>query len=678
VLDLAGNHLSGSIPASIGDLTQLSTLRLSSNSLKGNIPVRLVKLKDVSEVLDLSSNTLEGRIPFELSKFQGEVLMSGNNLTSPAPLDLCRLGGFDSANDPRLCPSERTALSVFYDSAKGQEWTEKTNWMSQFNSHCSWYGVNCSEVDGSVAELNLASNGLSGKLPDEIQKLRNMSKLDLSDNDMKGEIPSAIGSLTYLTYLKLDHNSFVGTIPTQIENLKRLELFHLHKNGVRGSITLMDLQQGYGESSFITDCGSPATYEPIHCTGCTICCNKDEKCQPDEKPRLLQVQAHGFESYSHFSWVLLAVVVGSSCILALVSYVANLNKAGLRSFLSTRNLPTRWLSRADKMYTDEKYAMKHLGEDSVYCFFLGDSMAGWLIALANTAAQVYMITPYIEMAEFDLSNDVDMEYTWKCNPNENQCEDTNVVTKRGWAIFIILMIVFLLKDLLSGLKMIILSGKNRHSKSFRARLFSGGVILCCITVYTVYASAIYINATATSDTELVTDSVVILILTEVDEKFFQLLESHCSSWMNKMFKATTQEQKDEEEDKREAEKEGEKRQEKGEEKQEEEEEGQDKDDNPAWLKNRVEKLEGQVARLCNKTQDDVEQDIEQGEEDQDKEEQAEDDQLAVLKRENSEFKKKMETFSNTITRMEFEISLHWKMVELDQMELELKIFKLDK
>merc|ERR1719491_1266430 len=123
------------------------------------------------------------------------------------------------------------------------------------------------------------------------------------------------------------------------------------------------------------------------------------------------------------------------------------------------------------------------------------------------------------------------------------------------------MIVFLLSDLLSGLKMIKLSGKKRHSKSFRARLFSGGVILCCITMYTVYASAIYILATATSDTELVTDSVVILILTQVDEKFFELLEAHCSSWTNKMFKANTQEQKEEEEDKREAEKEGEKRQE---------------------------------------------------------------------------------------------------------------------
>ena len=58
-------------------------------------------------------------------------------------------------------------------------------------------------------------------------------------------------------------------------------------------------------------------------------------------------------------------------------------------------------------------------------------------------------------------------------------------------------------------------------------------------------------ATATSDTELVTDSVVILILTEVDVKFFELLEAHCSSWTNKVFKANTQEQEEEEENKRE-------------------------------------------------------------------------------------------------------------------------------
>merc|ERR1711957_636961 len=218
-------------------------------------------------------------------------------------------------------------------------------------------------------------------------------------------------------------------------------------------------------------------------------------------------------------------------------------KDRFRQALSSRNLPTKWLSRADTTYTDAKYALKHLGEESVYSFLIADSVVGWLIAVGTVAAQVLMLTPYIEAAEFDLSQTVDVEYTHKCNPSENECVNTNSVTPRGWLIFTILMVVFLLKDLICGLKMVKLSGKRRHNNSLRARLFSGGFILCGTTMYVIYASAIYILATATSDTELVTDSVVILIATEIDEKLFELLEAHCSSWMNKAFKANTQEQK---------------------------------------------------------------------------------------------------------------------------------------
>ena len=53
--------------------------------------------------------------------------------------------------------------------------------------------------------------------------------------------------------------------------------------------------------------------------------------------------------------------------------------------------------------------------------------------------------------DFDKSKEGDVEYTWKCNPSENECENTNNMIKGG-AIFIILMVVFLLKDLACGLK----------------------------------------------------------------------------------------------------------------------------------------------------------------------------------------------------------------------------------
>merc|ERR1712194_902526 len=134
-------------------------------------------------------------------------------------------------------------------------------------------------------------------------------------------------------------------------------------------------------------------------------------------------------------------------------------------------------------------------------------------------------------AEFDLSQTVDVSYTWKCNPLRNRCEDTYSVTWHGWLIFIALMVVFLAKDVICGLKMVNLSGKRRHSHGLRLRLFSGGVILWGISMYTVFASAIYIKATATSDTELVTDAAIIIFIMEFDEKLFELIQAHASRWV---------------------------------------------------------------------------------------------------------------------------------------------------
>ena len=81
-----------------------------------------------------------------------------------------------------------------------------------------------------------------------------------------------------------------------------------------------------------------------------------------------------------------------------------------------------------------------------------------------------------------MSSEQDIEYSWKCNPSEDKCEDTNDVTPMGYSILFVLMVVFLFKDLIDGLKMVILSGKKRHSHSLRARFFIAGIIVCSVTM----------------------------------------------------------------------------------------------------------------------------------------------------------------------------------------------------
>ena len=74
--------MSGQIPASLGDLTGLETLDLSSNKLTGNIPVELGSLTNLEE-LRLNGNQLTGEIPDELGTLPNlEVLrISGNQLS---------------------------------------------------------------------------------------------------------------------------------------------------------------------------------------------------------------------------------------------------------------------------------------------------------------------------------------------------------------------------------------------------------------------------------------------------------------------------------------------------------------------------------------------------------------------------------------------------------------------
>ena len=90
---------------------------------------------------------------------------------------------FDLADNVTLCPDERNALSEFYDSAKGAEWTDGSLWLDEYASCCNWKGVTCK--NNQVTQLNLANNGLSGRMSESIGNLTFMKELDLSHNDIK-------------------------------------------------------------------------------------------------------------------------------------------------------------------------------------------------------------------------------------------------------------------------------------------------------------------------------------------------------------------------------------------------------------------------------------------------------------------------------------------------------------
>ena len=268
ILDMQANQLTGEIPPDIGNLKQLGFLNLESNELNGNIPPELGKLialhslglqrnKLTGEIppvlgnlqilnyLTLSNNDLVGGIPQELGKLTELefIFVSPNRFTDCSIPDSLRNVEFNDFNAPNItnCGSgisdpanDRTVLVKLYNATNGDEWDNNDNWLSD-KQLATWHGV---VVDrrGSVSELNLFANNLSGTLIPEIGELTALTKLNLGANYLTGVIPPEVGGLSSLDSLHLGANRLTGAIPTEIGNLALLFDLFLGGNQLTGTI----------------------------------------------------------------------------------------------------------------------------------------------------------------------------------------------------------------------------------------------------------------------------------------------------------------------------------------------------------------------------------------------------------------------------------------------------------
>lgn len=161
VLYLQNNELTGPIPESLSDCSNLVSLDLSFNYLNGTIPSSLGSLSKLRDLI-LWLNQLHGEIPEELMNIKTleNLILDFNDLTGSIPASL----------------SNCTSL----------------NWIS------------------------LSNNQLSGEIPASFGQLTNLSILKLGNNSLTGNIPPELGHCRSLIWMDLNTNSLNGTIPPSL------------------------------------------------------------------------------------------------------------------------------------------------------------------------------------------------------------------------------------------------------------------------------------------------------------------------------------------------------------------------------------------------------------------------------------------------------------------------------
>ncbi|XP_071902524.1 receptor-like protein EIX2 [Coffea arabica] len=294
-LNLAGNLLSGPIPANIGQvLASVSMLNLSWNFLDGRMPSSIGRMRNLIS-LDLSNNQLSGRI-LDNSRHLKKLLvldLSANHLSGTVPgsifllpeLQKLKLNDNHLSGDLSNYQINNASFLELLDLGGNRFAGKIPKWLGASPLALFELRLRANRFSGSIPEevcnliylhiLDIAANYLSGSIPaclgqlthmqivlpfvpispisafkdiaemDLVVKGRQMrygktlelvNILDLSSNNLSGEIPKEITRLLALGTLNLSRNQLTANIPEEIGNLSLLETLDLSHNHLSGPI----------------------------------------------------------------------------------------------------------------------------------------------------------------------------------------------------------------------------------------------------------------------------------------------------------------------------------------------------------------------------------------------------------------------------------------------------------
>ena len=191
---LDGNRLDGPVPAELGGLARLRGLSLGGNRLDGPVPAELGGLRHL-EFLYLDGNALAGALPRSLVRIGGLLRFRferNADLCAPGtPEFVAWLDGIGQTGGGPFCnEKDGAALAALHAAAGGDGWVDSEGWLRGV-ALARWHGVETDSL-GRVATLDLAGNGLAGRLPAGLGDLAAMTALRVGDNALSGRLPRTL------------------------------------------------------------------------------------------------------------------------------------------------------------------------------------------------------------------------------------------------------------------------------------------------------------------------------------------------------------------------------------------------------------------------------------------------------------------------------------------------------
>ncbi|XP_071723888.1 receptor-like kinase TMK2 [Rutidosis leptorrhynchoides] len=242
-LKLSYNSLSGEIPASFGDsmlqilwlnnqlgagggmngtieviskMYQLTQLWLHGNQFSGRIPADIGNLTALQE-LKLNGNQFVGLIPDALANMELKNLeLDNNKLMGPIPK--FKAGNVSYAYNS-FCESEpgiqcSYEVNVILDFLDGMNYplTLASQWSGNDPCVGPWLGLSCN-AESKVSVINLPRHNLTGTLRPSIAKLDSLVSIRLAENNINGAVPENLTELLSLLSLDLSRNNITPPLP---------------------------------------------------------------------------------------------------------------------------------------------------------------------------------------------------------------------------------------------------------------------------------------------------------------------------------------------------------------------------------------------------------------------------------------------------------------------------------